>query len=237
MSAERSTYTLGRNLNVTVTGDLSEEMRSICKVGLHAVMELGETEQSVRNLKDAEAYLRGARFRADAADIWMCVVGSRPNVEYRLDIEDSMCDRISWQLGREPVTVVPCAGRVGVWDVKLTMDITVQEGSEQAVLWQVAALLAAALAWNQHSGSIPIHVPYKTILAGMSVGTVTLGALRPPRTPKPTAVCTRLSGAKYASRPGPPYPAHSCGGLTKKGNDGRMYASVPDKNGVHHWKR
>lgn len=37
------------------------------------------------------------------------------------------------------------------------------------------------------------------------------------------------------NRPSPPYPANKCNGLIKVGNNGVMYESVPDKNGIHKW--
>lgn len=44
--------------------------------------------------------------------------------------------------------------------------------------------------------------------------------------------------AKYRNRPSPSFPANdpACRGTTKRGNDGLMYTSVPDKNGVFKWK-
>ena len=47
---------------------------------------------------------------------------------------------------------------------------------------------------------------------------------------------TRKVDTKYSSRPSPPYPANEHCGETMKGNDGRMYTSVPDKNKVCRWK-
>jgi len=41
---------------------------------------------------------------------------------------------------------------------------------------------------------------------------------------------------KYLSRPSPNYPANECKGRRMKGNDGRIYQSVPDKNGIYRWK-
>ena len=42
---------------------------------------------------------------------------------------------------------------------------------------------------------------------------------------------------KYANRPSPPFPANKNCGKTKKGNDGNLYKSVPNKNGVCAWRR
>ena len=48
--------------------------------------------------------------------------------------------------------------------------------------------------------------------------------------------CVRITLKKYAKRPSPPFHAGDCKGETKKGNDGRIYTSVPDKRGVYTWK-
>lgn len=51
--------------------------------------------------------------------------------------------------------------------------------------------------------------------------------------------CVTMSHlAKYRNRPSPPFPANdpACQGTTKKGNDGLMYTSVPDRKGVFKWK-
>jgi hypothetical protein len=56
------------------------------------------------------------------------------------------------------------------------------------------------------------------------------------RVDKPPRGCTEQTTAKYVSRPSPPYPANECGGLRLIGNDGRIYVSQPNKNGVHTWK-
>lgn len=43
--------------------------------------------------------------------------------------------------------------------------------------------------------------------------------------------------SKYQNRPSPAYPAQEFCGKKRKGNDGNFWKSVPDKNGVCHWKR
>ena len=43
--------------------------------------------------------------------------------------------------------------------------------------------------------------------------------------------------AKYRNRPSPPFPANSCCNQVMPGNNGLMYKSVPDKNGVCKWKK
>ena len=48
---------------------------------------------------------------------------------------------------------------------------------------------------------------------------------------------TRKVAAKYLTRDSPPFPANEHCGETKKGNDGKLYKSVPDKNKVCHWKK
>jgi hypothetical protein len=49
-------------------------------------------------------------------------------------------------------------------------------------------------------------------------------------------MCDIQTTSKYTSRPSPPYPANVCCGRVMSGNDGQLYKSVPDKNGVCHWK-
>lgn len=40
---------------------------------------------------------------------------------------------------------------------------------------------------------------------------------------------------KYKSRPSPAFPANVCKNKTKKGNNGKFFKSVADKNGVYKW--
>jgi hypothetical protein len=47
--------------------------------------------------------------------------------------------------------------------------------------------------------------------------------------------CVKDNTKKYKSRPSPPFPANKCKGKTKKGNNGKMFKSKPDANGVHKW--
>ena len=42
---------------------------------------------------------------------------------------------------------------------------------------------------------------------------------------------------KYANRPSPPYPANECRNKMMTGNDGNIYASIPDKRGRFTWKK
>ena len=49
--------------------------------------------------------------------------------------------------------------------------------------------------------------------------------------------CKRMSTKKYATRPSPPYPANECGGMKKRGNNGRMWISTQDVTGVFRWKQ
>jgi hypothetical protein len=49
-------------------------------------------------------------------------------------------------------------------------------------------------------------------------------------------MCDIQTTSKYTSRPSPPYPANACCGRVMSGNDGQLYKSVSDKNGVCHWK-
>ena len=47
--------------------------------------------------------------------------------------------------------------------------------------------------------------------------------------------CRKNYTAKYRKRDSPAYPANKCKDKKKKGNDGKMYHSVPSKNGVYRW--
>jgi hypothetical protein len=49
--------------------------------------------------------------------------------------------------------------------------------------------------------------------------------------------CKKSSIKKYRSRPGPPYPAQNCQYSIRAGNDGNIYRSIPNKNGVFSWKK
>ena len=49
--------------------------------------------------------------------------------------------------------------------------------------------------------------------------------------------CKRQATKKYITRPSPPFPANECCGKRKKGNDGKMWHSVPNKNGVCRWQK
>ena len=47
--------------------------------------------------------------------------------------------------------------------------------------------------------------------------------------------CIEIKTKKYQTRKGPPYHAKDCKGITKKGNDGNDYVSIPDKKGIYKW--
>jgi hypothetical protein len=47
--------------------------------------------------------------------------------------------------------------------------------------------------------------------------------------------CVKLKTDKYSFRNSPPYPANKCKSMKKRGNDGKMYSSQPDKNGTYKW--
>ena len=47
--------------------------------------------------------------------------------------------------------------------------------------------------------------------------------------------CIKLKTDKYSFRSSPPYPANKCKSMKKRGNDGKMYSSQPDKNGTYKW--
>ena len=47
--------------------------------------------------------------------------------------------------------------------------------------------------------------------------------------------CVKKYETKYRERNSPPFPANKCKTLKKKGNDGFMYKSIGNKNGVFRW--
>ena len=47
--------------------------------------------------------------------------------------------------------------------------------------------------------------------------------------------CTLQETKKYQDRPSPPYPANECHNKQMTGNDGNIYVSTGDKNGVYKW--
>jgi hypothetical protein len=47
--------------------------------------------------------------------------------------------------------------------------------------------------------------------------------------------CTEQSTKKYQDRPSPPYPANECHNKRMTGNDGLLYVSQGNKNGVYKW--
>jgi len=51
-----------------------------------------------------------------------------------------------------------------------------------------------------------------------------------------TSACVKQTQSKYLNRPSPPYPANECCGEVMEGNDGYMYYSKADKNGVCRWQ-
>jgi len=55
------------------------------------------------------------------------------------------------------------------------------------------------------------------------------------RTSKRVYHCVRQTKKKYTSRNSPPYPAQECPHKKKKGNDGKMYISKDNINGIFHW--
>jgi glucose/arabinose dehydrogenase len=48
---------------------------------------------------------------------------------------------------------------------------------------------------------------------------------------------TKKSTKKYVTRSSPSYSANEHCGKVKKGNDGKMYISTPDKNNICRWKK
>ena len=49
--------------------------------------------------------------------------------------------------------------------------------------------------------------------------------------------CRELTTLKYTSRKSPPYSANDCPESTRYGNDGEMWESVPNKNGIYRWMK
>ncbi len=47
--------------------------------------------------------------------------------------------------------------------------------------------------------------------------------------------CVKIKTNKYAFRNSPPYPANKCKSIKKKGNDGELYLSQPDKKSTYKW--
>ena len=52
---------------------------------------------------------------------------------------------------------------------------------------------------------------------------------------KETKKATQTRKLKYKTRDSPPYPANEHCGERKKGNDGKFYTSVPNKNKICRW--
>jgi ribosomal protein S20 len=47
--------------------------------------------------------------------------------------------------------------------------------------------------------------------------------------------CIKVKTNKYSFRNAPPYSANKCKSIKKKGNDGKIYLSKPDKNKTYKW--
>jgi hypothetical protein len=47
--------------------------------------------------------------------------------------------------------------------------------------------------------------------------------------------CIKIKTNKYSFRNSPPYSANKCKSMKKKGNDGKIYLSQPDKNKTYKW--
>ncbi len=48
--------------------------------------------------------------------------------------------------------------------------------------------------------------------------------------------CIEMKSKKYQTRKSPAFHAKDCKGLKKKGKNGKMYVSAPDKKGIYKWK-
>ena len=53
--------------------------------------------------------------------------------------------------------------------------------------------------------------------------------------PASKSKCVKQTQKKYTTRSSPPFPANECKNQTKKGNNGKFFKSVVDKNGVFKW--
>ena len=71
-----------------------------------------------------------------------------------------------------------------------------------------------------------------------SKGKEILGSPKKKSSTKKPKDCTRQTTAKYNSstRKSPPYPANKCHNKIMIGNDGNMYASKPNVNGIYTWR-
>ena len=47
--------------------------------------------------------------------------------------------------------------------------------------------------------------------------------------------CVKIETRKYSFRNSPPYSANKCKSIKKRGNDGNLYVSQPDKNVTYKW--
>ena len=47
--------------------------------------------------------------------------------------------------------------------------------------------------------------------------------------------CVKIETRKNSFRNSPPYSANKCKSIKKRGNDGNLYVSQPDKNGTYKW--
>ena len=60
------------------------------------------------------------------------------------------------------------------------------------------------------------------------------------KSPSPSSTgargCVKQTTKKYLDRKSPPYPAQECAGQTLKGNDGKMYSAVSNKNAIYTWR-
>ena len=48
--------------------------------------------------------------------------------------------------------------------------------------------------------------------------------------------CIKMKSDKYSLRNSPPYPANKCHNKIMLGNDGNMYTSKPNVNGIYTWR-
>lgn len=57
-----------------------------------------------------------------------------------------------------------------------------------------------------------------------------------PKTKKRLEFCIKQTTKKYMTRPSPPYSANDCPDTKMKGNDGKIYISIPTyTTGIYKW--
>lgn len=157
ISITRPVYSLG-GIKVSVHGDVSRVLSSSAPTPmmLRFRCTLSNRTPSDSCEREADAFLRGESFRRDTVHLFYHEAGERLASESRLGISDVISDRVSWQIQPGSVVKVTTSGTQG-WarEVQLIMDCRIEEGGAEVKMYQVAALMAASLAWTMRDGSLP----------------------------------------------------------------------------------